>query len=298
MADTPPREPDGPLEELVWGGILEWRGGDTGALLEIVARLNALGVARAELDADGGRHSLLFDDGPVTGAGVRAGGPAALLDLLQELIDAGGDPRSAESTLHCSAVHADGVVETLIRVEDGRVRSLSRVRERTPGERRPASVRRPIPWSLVVPVGALVLVAFGLMAWTSGLLDRVLSSSPESITVETGPFGTRLAASVDRKWGNYLVTVTRGPDYPTSVEEVEAARAAATEISDRAAIDILAGGGQIYVQLRSADDTLLEEAQVELRPLVEAADGRAVARIPGRLGAAKVRLSLSSGKEP
>jgi hypothetical protein len=288
--------PDGPLEEIFFGGILEWRGGDTEALREIVSRLNRLGLATAELDADGGRHSLLFDDAPVPGARVDPGRLADLVDALQELVDASDDPGGAESTLHCTAVHADGVVETLIGIEGGLVKPVSRVRARAAEEREPPAVRRTVSWRFVIPMGLLLVVGFGLMAWRSGLLDSVLSTAPDGLAIETGSFGENLAVEIDRSWGDYVIKVTRGPGYPASVEAFNAAKENATAISDRAALDILAAGGTIHVHLLDADGGLLETAPLELRPLLEDASGYATAKVHGRIGAARVKLALSKGK--
>jgi hypothetical protein len=288
--------PDGPLEEIFFGGILEWRGGDTEALREIVSRLNRLGLATAELDADGGRHSLLFDDAPVPGARVDPGRLANLVDALQELVDASDDPGGAESTLHCTAVHSDGIVETLLGIEGGMVKPVSRVRARAAEEREPPAVRRTVSWRFVIPMGLLLVVGFGLMAWRSGLLDSVLSTAPDGLAIETGSFGENLAVEIDRSWGDYVIKVTRGPGYPASVEAFNAAKENATAISDRAALDILAAGGTIHVHLLDADGGLLETAPLELRPLLEDASGYATAKVHGRIGAALVKLALSKGK--
>jgi len=289
------RMPEGAVHELLFGGILEWRGGDAEELQRIVARINRLGLARAELDADGGRTSLLFDDAPVPGARVTPDILDRLVDALQDLVDASDDPSSAESTLHCSAIHPGEVVETLIGVENGRVHPVSRIRPRLVEETAHAPVQT-IAWRKVVPLGALLLLGFGLLAWQSGYLDRVFSAAPAQLTIDNGPFGNRILVTIDRTWGNYEVTLRRGAAYPATVEAVTADKQKATGIAGRAAVDILAAGGTVYVHILDSDGNLMESVGVELRALVESEKGTAVAKIHGRIGAARVRLALSEGK--
>jgi len=289
------RLPEGPLEELLFGGILEWRGGDAHELERIVGEINALGLARAELDPDGGRFSILFDDKPVPGARVTPDVLDRLVDGLQALVDASEDPAGAESTLHCSAIHTGEIVETLIGVEGGVVRPVSRIRPRLIEESADIPVRT-VAWKKVVPLGLLLLVGFGLVAWRSGYLDRVFSAAPAEFEVDRGPFGERLRVSITREWGNYVITLRRGASYPATVEAITAERAGAKGIAERAAIDIIAAGGTVYVQLLDANGEVIDSKEVELRTLVEDAKGKAIARIRGRIGAAQVRIALSKGE--
>ena len=292
---TDRRLPEGPAQELLFGGILEWRGGDYHALQQIVARINRIGLAQAELDADGGRHSILFDDRPVDGSKATPDALDRLIDGLQELIDASDDAHSAESTLHCSAIHPGEVVETLIAIEDGRVHPVSRIRPRLVEETAHVPVQT-VAWRKVVPLGLALLVAFGLIAWQSGYLDRVLAAAPAELEIDNGPFGKRLFVTIDRNWGNYEITIARGAAYPATVDDIKAERAAAKERSLQLALSILEGGQKVYVQLLDSNGGVMESAAVELRALVEDPKGNAVAKIRGRIGAKGVRLSLSKGE--
>jgi len=287
--------PEGPVEELLFGGILEWRGGNTQDLQQIVARINRLGLAHAELDADGGRHSLLFDDRPVPGKQATSGALDRLVDGLQELIDASDDPHSAESTLHCSAIHPGEVVETLIGIENGSVHPVSRIRPRLIEETAHAPIRT-VAWRKVLPLGAALLLVFGLYAWKSGYLDRVFSAAPAQLEIDNGPFGDRLLVTIDRKWGNYEVTLRRGSAYPDTVEAMATDKASAKSIAEGAAIGIIADGGVVHVHLLDSRGKLLDSGTVELRALLEKSKGTAVAKFEGRIGAAQVRLALSEGE--
>ena len=264
------------MQELLFGGILEVRGGEHEELQRIVSRINGIGLAQAELDADGGRHSILFDDRPVPGSKATPDALDQLVDSLQQLIDASDDAHSAESTLHCSAIHPGEVVETLIAIEDGRVHPVSRIRPRLVEETAHAPVQT-VAWRKVVPLGLALLVAFGLIAWQSGYLDRVLSAAPAQLEIDNGAFGERLFVTIDRAWGNYEITVARGADYPATVDAIAAERAAAKERALQLAISILADGATVYVQLLVAVGGVLEAAPVELRALVEDPKGTAVA---------------------
>lgn len=287
--------PEGAVQELVFGGILDWRGGDVFEIERVVRKINRLGLAHVELDADGGRCSILFDDKPVPGAKATPTALDQLVDALQELVDASDDPQSAESTLHCSAIHPGEVVETLIGVENGRVTPVSRIRPRLVEETAHNPVRT-VAWRKVLPLSAALLIAFGLYAWQSGYLDRVFSAAPAEITVDTGPFGDRLKAKIQRKWGNYEITIRRGTAFPATVEAVTADKENAKGIADRAAITILSEGGTVYVHLVNSRGEQLDSKAVELRPLVEDENGKAVAKISGKIGAAGIRLALSKGE--
>jgi hypothetical protein len=144
-------------------------------------------------------------------------------------------------------------------------------------------------------IAAVLLAAFGLAAWQSGYIDRILSRDPERIKVDTGPFGEDLAVVLDNTWGNYEVTRRRGPSYPTTEEAITKRREAAADLPHRAALGILSEGGTIYVQLRDGSGNVLASAAVELRALLGSTDGEVVVKLPGRIAARSVRLDLERG---
>ncbi|MFQ5844281.1 MAG: hypothetical protein ACE5JG_04755 [Planctomycetota bacterium] len=208
---------------------------------------------------------------------------------------------AAESTLHCTEVYDRAVRETLFFVEAGAIRALSRVRPieedgTARDEGAAAAALRRIGLRRLLLVGALLLVGFGLMAWRTGYLDRLFSHAAEAIALDPGPFGQSLRLAVDESWGDYRLTVTRGPGFPGGPAELERRRAAATDLSRRAALDILAEGGRIYAQLCDSELRVLESAALELRPLLGDERAEVEVRIPGRIRARTIRLSLERGK--
>ena len=300
---TGPRAPHGPptpggaLENLRFGGILEVRGGSRDNLLAVVRRINAIGLAQAELDSDGGRHSLMFDDQPVSGSAASNDQIDRLVEELQALLDASESPVGAESTLHCTAIHTDGVIETLIGVEQGRVHPVSRVRSRTPPPIDTLSEQRRVAWVRVSAVVLLFVIGSTMMAWQFGYIDRVLASSATDLKHDLGPFENRLEFDLERSWGRYKITIRRGPGFPVDPAAAKAQADAATGFAESTAAQIIADGGTLYVQLVNANGQVLESTAIELRPLIEAPDGKATCELHGRVGAKSVRLALSKGTD-
>jgi hypothetical protein len=251
MAEWPP----GPVDHARFGGILEGRHDDPAPLEGAVARLNEMGLVEAELEIEGGRYSLMLDGGRIPGRRMSDSALAELVDCLGDLVEGSGHPETAECTLHCSVLARGAVRETLFVPRDGRVHAMSRVRAVAEGCAEPdpevttAALRR-FGRRQAIWIAAVLLAAFGLAAWQSGYIDRILSRDPERIKVDTGPFGEDLAVVLDNTWGNYEVTLRRGPSYPTTEEAITKRREAAADLPHRAALGILSEGGTIYVQLR------------------------------------------------
>jgi len=298
----PESSPEGPVLRAHFGGILEGRTQAPEKLDPIVGGINALDLVQAELEVEGGKYSLLFDSGPVTGERATPERLAQLVEKLTQLVEASGEPRSAESTLRFTEVFSGEIRETLILVEGGRLRTMSRIRPiaqeegETPAaaagrieELRRFGVRRAL---LIL---SLLLVAFGLMAWKSGYLDRILSTSVEEVARDTGPFGDDLALHVEKSWGNYKLTVTRGRSYPRTVAEIEKRKAAIKDVSKSAAFRILTQGGRIYALLLDAKGAVLESTPVELRPLLLGEKGEVTVDLPGRILARTISLALDRG---
>jgi len=298
----PERFCEGPVLRMHFGGILEGRTRVPEALDPVVGGINALDLVQAELEVEGGRYSLLFDSGPVAGKRATPERLAQLVDHLSKLVQASGDPGSAESTLRFTEVYAGEIRETLIQVEQGRLRTLSRVRPLSEEEgETPAAVKgrlfelRRFGVRRAAVILALLLSAFGLWGWRSGYLDRIFSRSIEEIARDTGPFGDDLALRIEKSWGDYELTITRGKSYPRTVSEIEKRKADLKAVTRRAAFEILVEGGRIYAQLLDAKGEVLESAPAELRPLIAGADGKVTVKLAGRILARTVRLSLERG---
>lgn len=300
--EQPQDLPKGPVRYALFGGILEGRVADEDALEAIASQMNRLDTVPADLEIDGGRFTLLLDDGPVPGARVSPAKQAQLLGLLEELIQASARPHEVESTLHVTHVYADAAVETLLAIVDGELQPVSRVRDLKPGD----TLREEGPESLGAPlralgvkrgllVGALLLVVFGLMAWRSGYVDMLFHASVSKLAIERGPFAGILAVSASERWGSYIVTISRGPAYPKDAADVARLRRERTDLPGQAAVRIAAEGGRLFVQLRDGAGRVLQSEAAELGALLSDAEAEVSVRISGRLKAQAVRLSLGRG---
>ncbi|MCK5942896.1 MAG: hypothetical protein KAI24_13045, partial [Planctomycetes bacterium] len=206
------------------------------------------------------------------------------------------------TTLRCKLVYRDEVAETLFVVRGAQVEPLTRRRPKTaqdapslPSVQDEAALgmrRKELLW-----IAPLLLVLGAVFAWQSGYVDRVLAVRAEEITQDSGPFGDMLQFRIERSWGNYVVTLTRGAGFPTTKEMLEIRKEASSELVEQAACDVVGNGGQLFVQLLDESGEVLVAGRTELRPLLTDADGEVLVRLPGQMSAATVRLSLSAGKK-
>lgn len=296
--------PRKPVREARFGGLLEGRRGEAPQMHRIASEIEKLGIARPELELEGGRFSLLMDDRPLPGEGVDENRLEDFAALLQQLVDASPQPGTVESTLRCTLIHEDEVQEVLFAVMNGAVRLVGRTRP-IKDEERP--VETPDAWKPstfgfggrhAVIIAALLIVIFGIAAWQSGYIDKIFSTGTSQILLETGTFGRLLQLEIDSSWGDYEVRILRGPEFPESAAQVKALEEEAVSAADRAAINAVSNGGLIYVQLRNEEGRLLAVRQVELRPLLTKEDGVVIVKLPGRIGSHEVRLSLDAGGDP
>ncbi len=302
MERPEPALPAGAPESVTFDGILDGRVGDEEGLRQRAAELGRCGGGRFLLEVDGGRFSLLPEGDTVPGAGFAEPGQQAFLQALTALLGAAAE-RSVESTLRCTMVYRAQVVETLFRVADGRVAPLSRVRPRRPDEGAPE-----LPAGLAerhgfgrreLLIAVLLLVVGGAwVTWRYGLLDRVMAARAESLQVEAGPFGRLLRVEVSRSWGVYRISVLRGEAYPADAAALQAAQAAAAGLPERAAVEVVGNGGEMWVQIQDGEGRVLEAARIELRPLVVDPAGKVGLDLGGRMDAARIALSLTRGETP
>lgn len=282
-------------------GILDGRVADAARLRKAAERLGQAGAGPFRCDIQGGRFSLLPVDTAIP-PGFDATAQARFLAALQGLLD-GAHPGSIESNLRCRLLYADEVVETLFVARGAAIEPLSRRRPRTAGDFVPS-----IPDNAPLPLGLrrremlwllplLLLAGLGL-AWQAGWIDRVLAARAESLRHDPGPFQTMLAIDVARSWGNYEVTLRRAGGYPATQAALDERRAAAASPEERLAISIVGDGRELYVQLLTADGQVLAETRADLRALLAAPSASIAARLPGRIGAAAVRLSTVAARKP
>ncbi len=290
--------PDEAPQAVIVEGILDGRVGDAAALQTAADSLGAAGAGAFRCDVQGGRFSLLPVETRVPGASFDAAGQARFLDALHALLRASA-PGSVEANLRCRLVYATEVAETLFVVRGERVEPMTRRRPRTPAD---DAALAPPPAAL--PMGlrrrdllvlAPVLLLVGLfVAWRAGWIDRVLAARAETLQVETGPFAAMIAATVERSWGNYEVSLRRGADYPATPEALAALVAKQTDNAHRAACTIVGDGRDLFVQLLDDDKRVLAEVRAEVRPLVTEKDAAVIVKLPGQMNAAGIRLSLNA----
>ncbi|MFQ5655434.1 MAG: hypothetical protein ACE5GW_11985, partial [Planctomycetota bacterium] len=298
--DEPEHRPEGPARHGWFDGILEGPRGDAALIHEIVHKLNMAGYARADLEIDGGRFTILLDDEIVPGDRLSEARRHAFLDHLNELVDAAGGARGLESTLRSTVVYDEEVVETLFAPFEEELRCVSRVRPIQGSDRRRsvALARHPALRSIgrrqAIVIGGLLVVAMGLVIWSSGLGGRILSADPDEIELEAGPFAGLLRLQVESSWGDYRVSILRGERYPVSAEDVRSLQEEVRTAAERAVVNAVADGGKIYVRLEDKRGRILRVAPVELRPLLSRASAAITMSLPGRREARSIVLALAA----
>lgn len=292
--------PGGAPEQVRFDGILDGRVADPERLREAVAALNGLRFLGFDCDVDGGRFTLLPDGRPFADPGFDEEGQTRLLEALSAVV-ATAAPGSVESTLRCRMLYPSQVVETLFRAAGSGIEPLSRIRERTAADGLPAEAealggRLGLGRRQLLLLAPLLLLAAALIAWRAGWIERVLAARAENLEIDTGPFGDMLAVEIGRSWGDYVVRIRRGPGYPPTARELQRIQSETDDLAVRAACEAVGSGGLVWLQLHSSEDTWLDAAAANLRPLVVAADGVVEQRLPGRIFAHRLILALSDGK--
>jgi hypothetical protein len=297
--DAPPPLESGDPRFAWFDGIVEGRLGDAAAVRAAAARANATGFGRMDVGVDGGRFSVLMDDTTVPAARMTDENRRALAEALTAIAGASGGP--VESTLRCTEVFSNEVRETLFLPEGGAMRALTRTRPVTDADefRNPQSAAPPpsMGRGRLAVVLALLFVAFGVAAWASGWVDRLLAVKSEALSIDMGPFADFVSVAAEKSWGDYKVTLRRGPGYPVTNERLAELRAKAATPADRAAIDAVASGGDVWLRLEDAEGHALGIARTDLRALLAAADRTSETELPGRMSAARIRLSIEAGPE-
>lgn len=295
----PPLDPGEP--RFAWfDGIVEGRLGDATLVREAASRANAAGFGRMDVGVDGGRFSVLMGEDTVLPRWMTDENRRLFANTLAEIASASAGP--VESTLRCTEVFRNEVRETLFLAEGASIRALTRTRPvteadlfRNPdgGPPRAASMGR----GRLAIVLVLLLVAFGSIAWFGGWVDKMLAARAESIAVDTGPFADYVDVTLQKSWGNYEVTLRRGKGFPVENARIEELKAKAATPADRAALDVVATGGKLWIRLEDEGGRGLTATPCELRPLLAGEDRKVVERLSGHILAARVKLSLDQGRE-
>ena len=299
-ATSPPNAGGSGEPRFAWfDGIVEGRLGDAAVMRDAAARANASGFGRMDVGVDGGRFSVLMDDATVPASRMNDENRRLFAAALTEIAGASAGP--VESTLRCTEVFRDEVRETLFLPDQGAIRALTRTRPVGPADLRRSPDAPAPPPSMgrgrLAIVAALLLVVFGLVAWMSGWVYRLLAAKSEALVVDTGPFADYVDVSVEQSWGDYKITLRRGKGFPVESGRLAELRAKAATPADRAAVDIVAQGGRLWLRLLDPQGRSLAASSAELRPLVTDADRTVEVELPGRITAARVRLDLDAGPE-
>jgi len=302
-ADPWSPRPDEELRFFFFEGLLETSTGTRSDVEHAVEEIQALSLGEARLDIDGRRARLMLEEGATAGSKLDDKARARLLRALQDFLEASGEARGAESTLRCTEVFRTRVRETLFRPVGGKLEPVCRLRGKTPRDdaRAPRGIdaRRGIAgfeWRTVIVLLALLFVGFGLSAWSSGWVDRVFAEEASQLALDHGAFEGMLELRLKQRWGKYEIEIRRGPAYPTDPQQVQARLDAAHTTADRACINAVANGEDVYVVIESAAGRALASERVSLRPLLRDGDARVEAKIWGLMLAHKVRISLDDGK--
>ena len=295
------------LPQRLWfGGIMEGQraGPDMDALLvDVTERINGLGLARVELEIEGGHFSLLMDDQVLVGDRLLGESRQRFVEELQRIVVATADPSGLESTLRCTEIYADHAVETLFAPLDGKIQGFGRSRPLTPKDSRGLVQSAP---SVVIPpelrdrralllVGAVVLL-IGLLAWQRGFVDRLFSGDATELTLEMAGLQDCLALEVTNSWGNYEVTVVRGKGYPASTEDGKALLAQGKTPAELALLRAVVEGGVLFLRLENDKGIVLEVEELNLRALLASEKAKIQGKLPGRIDAKVLRIALVSGK--
>ncbi len=270
-------------------------------LREAQRELSAVGLGAVDITSDGGRFSLLPPEGTLAGDCMTVAHLDAFVLGLRALVAELPESGDVESSLRCTEVFADATRETLVLVEDGDLRAISRTRAVADADRRrePAHVRaaarQPIGWGRLLAVLALSLVVFTIVAWQGGWIDRTMSADAQALSPALERFDGMLAVEVEPYWGDYKVHVRRGAAYPDTPGAVQTRIEGAADTADRAAVNAVADGGDVFVRLEAGDGAVLASRSISLRPLLSNPEAVIEARLPGRIRAVSVRLALDAG---
>jgi hypothetical protein len=294
-------QPQGEPQCAFFDGILEGPCADPQTVRMLAERINAAGYGKAHLDIDGPRFTLVMEAEPAPPESMTDHVRQSFASAMQALLDSLPDRGNVESTLRCMEVYSQDVVEIMFGVSGRELRVLGRIRPVKPEDlarRMPPAARHP-RWRMggarIASIGVLVVVLFGLIAWQSGYIDRLLAPAGNAVNLDTGPFGDMLRVSLKKSWGQYRVEVARGLRYPQTVPEANTLRSAAASTAQAAAVHVVADGGDIFVRLEDGRRQVLVSKKVSLRPLLADPAGNVETRLPGRMAGTALRLALEPG---
>ena len=280
-------------------GILEGRTQDPPTIRGIVAQVNNLNLVKTDLEIQGSKFSLLMGSEHLSQIEMATDRLETLMNLLQQLCDASGEPCTIESTLRCVLIFDQSTLEVLMAPVNGTMKAIGRTRPISEEDRARCAVQTPLQDSIsrlgarrAIIIGVLFVVLFGIYAWKYGYIDRLFHMSAESLIVETGDFKGLLVVEVEESSGFYRAKISRGDQFPTDPSSAQLLSDAADTLAKRLAVNLVVTGSKIYLQLLDEEDAIIAAEGVELRSLVISEESHVEARIRARLRAHRLRLAL------
>jgi hypothetical protein len=288
----------GPPVGLLIEGILDGRTAAAEPLLAASTALSKCGAGSFRCEITGGRFTLMPRETQVPAAAFDEAAQTRFLEALHSVVAAAA-PGSVESNLRCRLYYDEEVAETLFVVRGGRIEPLTRRRRRLPADDDAMTLpAKAPPFGLrrrdLAIIAPLLLLVGALVLWQAGWVDRVFAARAETLAIDTGPFGSMLATKIERSWGDYDVELRRGPDYPATAKQLQERRDRLEKLTERAAIEAVGNGGDLFVQVIDGSGKVRAQARVELRLLLGDENGVVTTRLPGLIGATGLRLSLSA----
>lgn len=290
----------GALKYAWFDGLVEATCSDPVTVREALAVLKPLAPGAFSVSFEGTLCSFLAEPKVFAGSDLAPWSSELFMQGLSRLM-AALDADSIESTLRRTEVYAEGTREIIYSLGRGAVRELSRDRAVSSAdlERAPRLAQLPASRGTIIRVsviGAFLIIAAVLTAWQQGIVDRLFATSEHGIARSTGQFQDLLQYDLKQSLGNYEIEVRRGPRYPTTSAEVDRLLEGVEKTADRACVTVVAEGGTIYARLEDDQHRLLSAQPIDLRPLLSDEKNTATCRIPGRINAASVTLSLDKGE--
>lgn len=304
--------PTGPPAYGWFDGVLEGKVADPEKLNSFAGDWEGMFKGGSPLDIQGSRFSFMPSDAVIEGTKLGTEQQEAVLELLHRIEGEAVVPNSLESTLRCTLVYEDQVVETLFGALEGDLRSASRARPVNAEDHArcvksgviPDSVRS-LGLSRGLFVGVFTLLLFGLSVWRAGWLDQARAVPAEELELDAGTFEGLLVIEVEQRLGGYEVKVRRGDEFPVDPAATKSLTEAATDNLRVASIEVVSSGDSVYLQLVDSNHLedgeavtrVLGEVELELRVLLVDEDAGADAWLKGRSAATGCRLSLASGRK-
>lgn len=289
-------------EKFGWfDGIIEGRRTDDAVLQEGINSLNNVGLVHLDPEFDGGKFSLLADNMILPENRLTEARKEEFVSELSKLVTGMGSDSNIESTLRCSIVNGKNVEETIFAIQKGRLKPIARERDAVPSDfARQSSLNHDSAITSILPADkrlALLMLGLGaflliFMAWHSGLVQRFTSPLADDVTVEYGSLVGLVHMKVESSWGDYNITITRGPDYPVDKQKLEELLARDESMEVRASINAVSDGGMIYVRSISANDKVIFEKPVSLRRLIAGKDESVQTTLPGHMNTRAISLAL------